>query len=59
MSKAEFKDIHLSDEKPRHKRIRENWIKYENDIDSDESHHHRLQKFMRKKRASLPLSIDW
>lgn len=57
MSKAEFKEIHLSDEKPRHKRLKDNWVKYENSIESE--NHHKLQKFIRRKRATLPLIVDW
>lgn len=63
MSKAEFKEIHLSDEKPHHNRRRQDKNRDDTGDKSSESDHdyyrNRLHNFVRKKRAALPLRIDW
>ncbi|XP_039748227.1 cathepsin O-like [Pararge aegeria] len=87
MSKTEFIDIHLSDEKPHHHRnksLGKSWSKTrakynagenhndtpmfdddrpeidnEDDIDVKNSHHNIYIIINRKKRAALPLKIDW
>ncbi|KPI98242.1 Cathepsin O [Papilio xuthus] len=74
MSKAEYRDVHLSDEKPHKRRHRENknYNKKNNktsnvfDIDDAESDnssgnspHNNIYIIIRKKRATLPLKVDW
>lgn len=74
MSKAEYRDVHLSDEKPHKRKDRQNktYNKKKNktsnvfDIDDAESDnssgnspHNNIYIIIRKKRATLPLKVDW
>ncbi|CAH2087833.1 unnamed protein product [Euphydryas editha] len=63
MSKDEFHEIHLSDEKPhRNRRLRNSWKrhdKYYKYYDVDEEHDSTSHNAIRKKRAVLPQRFDW
>lgn len=62
MSKDEFNEIHLSDEKPHHnrnRRLRQSWKRHDKNYKYDDNSDSSSANYIRKKRATLPQRVDW
>ncbi|XP_045453423.1 cathepsin O-like [Melitaea cinxia] len=62
MSKDEFHEIHLSDEKPHHnrnRRLRQSWKQHDKNYKYDDKSDSSSANYIRKKRAVLPQRVDW